>query len=184
MKVSWVPTTRCAENCASFCIFATDWIPVTESRRSYSDQEQSSWKCLQLRYSTNTGLRLHTLRPLLKLPVAISLLLIQTVQLFSYIPRLYSTDLQRHPLHLLTANEIFEILFHLFQQCPWHKLYVHTLLIILRFRNQPVKCLQRYLTKWTRLEPLSNKLLVTEMITARTAQVPDSRPTWRLNSAL
>jgi hypothetical protein len=98
MKVSWVPTMRCTENCASFRIFATDWIPVKENRRSYSgttsaNQEQSTWKCLQLGYSTNTGLWLHTLWPLLQLPVAVSLLLIQTVQLFSYIPCLYSTEL-------------------------------------------------------------------------------------------
>ena len=82
---------RCVENCASFRTFATDWIPVKETRRNYYgntsvNQEQSTWKCLQLRYSTNTGLWLHTLRALLRLTVAISLPLKPTVQLFSYIP--------------------------------------------------------------------------------------------------
>jgi hypothetical protein len=142
----------CAENCASFRAFATDCIPVKKTRRSYSgntsvNHEQSTWKCLQLRYSTNTGLRLHTLRPLLRQPVAISLLLIPTVQLLSYTPSLYSTEIQRHALDFLTADEIFEISFLLLQQCPRHKLYVRTLQIILSFRNQPVKYFQRYLTK-------------------------------------
>jgi len=76
--LSWVSTMRCVENCASFRTFATDWIPVKETRRNYYgntsvNQEQSTWKCLQLRYSTNTGLWLHTLRALLRLTVAISL---------------------------------------------------------------------------------------------------------------
>jgi hypothetical protein len=54
ITVSWVPTMRSAENCASFRTFATGWIPVKETSRSYSgntsaSQEQSTWKCIQLR---------------------------------------------------------------------------------------------------------------------------------------
>ena len=144
---------RCAENRTSLRIYATGWIPVKETRRSYwgntsVNREQSTSKCLQLiTYSTKTGLRLHTQGTLLRFPVAISLLCIPTIQSFSYIPRLYSTELQRHPIDFLNADEIFQISFLLLQQCPGHKVYVRTLPIILPFLSQPVMYFQRYHTK-------------------------------------
>jgi hypothetical protein len=117
-KMKYLGCLQCGvPKTASFRTFATD----KKTRRSHSgnrsvNQGQSTWKCLQLRYSTTNGLRLHILRPLLRLPVAISLPVTPTFQ-FSSIPNLYSIELQRQRFDNLTADEIFEISFLLLQQC-------------------------------------------------------------------